>query len=92
MSCVHPGQLCVRICVLEEPWPIQTAPEGQQKCPQMGCLRLGKERNSLGQADRRTEEIHHAYVINMICGKLTPLFEKKHWEKKKKKHLYESVK
>lgn len=30
---------------------------GQQKCPQMDCLRLGEgKRHSLGQADRRTKQ------------------------------------
>lgn len=57
-------------------------PEGQQKCPQMGCLRQRKERVAVlaRLTAKASEEIHHAYVINMISeAKCQPRYRK--WKK-----------
>ncbi len=59
---------CVCICVLEEPWPIQTDPGANRSVPRW--VARGWERKKDAALARLTanpsEEIHHAYVINMI--------------------------
>lgn len=67
MWCGRFEDMCVYLCAggaLADP----NRPRGQQKCPQMGGLGLGKKKDAaLARLTAKpSEEIHHAYVINMI--------------------------
>lgn len=59
----------MRTCDVFAPAPTDpNSPRTTQKCPQMGCLGPGKKRDAaLARLTAKLcEEIHHAYVINMI--------------------------
>lgn len=53
-------------------------PRGQQKCPQMGCLGLGKERDAT-QADSKTKLGDSSYLCDQHhnCGKVTNSSQKR---------------